>query len=89
MKNDSPHSTRLVQRAPLELLRPFLAKQADTLCDEGSSTNPRTASSNSSPAFRSFGPRSSNSSPSTFSAMRWSPSGYPTPCRVKIGAPGA
>jgi hypothetical protein len=34
MKNDSPHITRLVQRAPLELLRPLLTKHADTFGDE-------------------------------------------------------
>ena len=34
MKNDSPHITRLMQRAPLELLRPFLAKRADAFGDE-------------------------------------------------------
>jgi hypothetical protein len=34
MKNDSPHITRLVQRAPLDLLRPFLTKHADTFGDE-------------------------------------------------------
>lgn len=33
MKNDSPHLTRLVQRAPLDLLRQFLAKPDTALSD--------------------------------------------------------
>jgi hypothetical protein len=47
MKNDNPHITRLVQRAPLDLLRPFLAKHAGPFGDEslssGDHTQTRTA----------------------------------------------
>lgn len=33
MKNDSPHATRLAQRAPLDLLREFLVRENEALCN--------------------------------------------------------